>query len=101
MSSVIFTFFKIFSGCQKGRHTVLYLSCYILNDVFYVFHLCEPFDVGAGEEEPVLYVAEYGVCEGLCDAVFRFGRIAYGDLLPLRSEGHPYRPERRRIHSFR
>ena len=79
MSSIIFTFFKIFSGCQRGRHTVLYLSCYILNDVFYVFHLCEPFDVGAGEEEPVLYVAEYGVCEGLCDAVFRFCRIAYGD----------------------
>ena len=60
-------------------HTVLYLSCYIPNNVSYVFHLCEPFDVSAGEEEAVLYVAEYGVCESLCDAVFRFYRIAYGD----------------------
>ena len=58
---------------------LLYFSCYILNDVFYMFHLCEAFDVGTGEEETMLDVTEYSVCEGLCDAVFRFCRITYRD----------------------
>ena len=73
MSSAIFTFFKNFSKRTKGPGglpseaqyfgpTGLQLSCYVPNDVCYVFHFCEAFDVGAGEEESMLYVTEYGVC---------------------------------------